>query len=147
MLKKFRWSPVAPLPPSLGQAYTRQSYRVLIVDSNPLMRRVLSQALSRRCACEVRCYYGARVALEETALLGWQPDAVLVALDLPGAVQVMRRFRHACPVIAMAPPAFSWRRVQARLLGALACFTPLDLDWVLGVILTRARRHPLGKSA
>lgn len=129
-------SPPAPkrtLPPNLHRAASEalKGTRVLVVDDDPLILRMLSRGL-RRFGCEVEVSDSPPDALELLKRSG--PDVVLldwVLPIIPGA-EMLERMRESTPApIAVVSGALWWDHAaeQIRALGASTVMEkPIDFE-------------------
>lgn len=86
---------------SFGQGDTGTGRRVLIVDDEPDMRRMLRMVVEKKCGCEVMEAANGRLALG--LLQKSIPDVVVSDIKMPDldGLQLMSRIREADPTISI----------------------------------------------
>lgn len=102
--------------------------KILVVDDNANMRRLIGTILLGVGVAEVREVSGAREALETlNDPEGWRPDLMLVDYVMDGldGVQLTRRVRqdvdspgHRLPIIVITGYSELWRLNEAKAAGA-----------------------------
>ena len=122
---------------------TRAS-RVLVVDDEPQIRRVLRLALTAQ-GFDVRVAADAESALD--TLLDWPPDLVITDLSMPGTdgIELCKRVRQqsAVPIIVLSVKGEERTKVAALDAGADDYVTkPFGTDELLARVRVAFRRAP-----
>ncbi|MEW6211734.1 MAG: response regulator transcription factor [Acidobacteriota bacterium] len=119
--------------------------RILIVDDEPQITRVLRMSLSTR-GYDVRSAADAESALE--TFHDWPPDLVITDLSMPGmsGIDLCRRLRDVSqiPIIVLSVKGEERTKVDALDAGADDYVTkPFGMDELLARIRATLRRAPL----
>jgi two-component system KDP operon response regulator KdpE len=118
--------------------------RILIVDDEPQITRVLRMSLSTR-GYDVRSAADAESALE--TFHDWPPDLVITDLSMPGmsGIELCRRLRSISqiPIIVLSVKGEERTKVEALDAGADDYLTkPFGMDELLARIRATLRRAP-----
>lgn len=121
-----------------------ENRRLLVVDDEPQVTRVLRRGLSAHC-------YEVRVAAEGEAALelfgDWNPDLVVTDLSMPnmGGLELCRRLRRISrvPIIVLSVKGDEHVKVEALDAGADDYVTkPFGMDELLARVRATLRRNP-----
>ncbi len=87
--------------------------RILVIEDDPVLSRILARNLARR-GVEVQVAASAEAALD--LMGGWQPDLLVLDLELPGRTgwEVVRRLRASgrqIPVVIITGGPLPMRRI------------------------------------
>jgi two-component system KDP operon response regulator KdpE len=122
--------------------------RILIVDDEPQIIRVLRMSLSTR-GYDVRSAADAESALE--TFHDWPPDLVITDLSMPGmsGIELCRRLRSISqiPLIVLSVKGEERTKVEALDAGADDYLTkPFGMDELFARIRATLRRAPLARA-
>jgi two-component system KDP operon response regulator KdpE len=134
---------MSPQDPAVGAKTARPS-RVLLVDDEPQIRRVLRLALTAQ-AFDVRVAADGESALD--TFRDWRPDLVITDLSMPGidGIELCRRIRAqaAVPIIVLSVKGEEPTKVAALDAGADDYVTkPFGIDELLARVRVALRRAP-----
>ncbi len=126
--------------------------RVLLVDDEPAVARVVERALSR-LGCRVRTYHDPREALEAVRLSPDDVDVLVTDQTMPGMTgdvlaEAVHKVRAALPVVIVT--GYSYRLTPERLaeVGAAAVLQkPVPLAVLEATVAAALRGGPLGEAA
>ncbi len=125
-----------------------EKQRILIVDDEPQITRVLRMSLSTR-GYDVRTAADAESAIETCH--DWPPDLVITDLSMPGmnGIELCRRLRSGSqiPIIVLSVKGEERTKVEALDAGADDYVTkPFGMDELLARIRANLRRAPLSRA-
>jgi two-component system, OmpR family, KDP operon response regulator KdpE len=126
-----------------------ESSRILVVDDEPQIARVLRRSLSAR-GYEVQVASDGEEAL--AAFDSWKPDMVITDLSMPnmGGLELCRRLRAvtSVPIIVLSVKGEERAKVEALDLGADDYVTkPFGIDELLARVRATLRRAPSSAAA
>jgi two-component system KDP operon response regulator KdpE len=121
-----------------------QSQRILVVDDEPQITRVLRRSLAAR-GYEVQVAGCGEEALE--IFSAWAPDLVITDLSMPnmGGLELCRRIRATSqsPIIVLSVKGEEWTKVEALDAGGDDYVTkPFGMDELLARVRATLRRAP-----
>jgi two-component system, OmpR family, KDP operon response regulator KdpE len=122
--------------------------RILVVDDEPQLTRVLRTGLSAR-GYEVRTAADGKTAL--TLFQEWQPDLVITDLAMPGmdGLELSRQLRAVSqvPILVLSAKGEEKTKIEALDLGADDFVTkPFGIDELFARVRAALRRAPAEKS-
>jgi two-component system KDP operon response regulator KdpE len=126
-----------------------ESRRILVVDDEPQITRVLRTSLASR-GYEIRIANDGETALE--IMKDWTPELVITDLSMPNmdGLELCRRLRARLqvPIIVLSVRGEERTKVKALDAGADDYVTkPFGMDELLARVRASLRRHPAGNGA
>src|SRR6202030_1937187 len=136
------------LPKSLPDSFMNDHRRILVVDDEPQITRVLRTSLSAQ-GYDLRVANDGETALE--IMKDWTPDLVITDLSMPNmdGLELCRRLRLSTriPIIVLSVRGEEKTKVQALDAGADDYVTkPFGIEELLARVRANLRRVPAGEN-